>query len=146
MKSKILLPLVYGAVIWLIGIFIFGSSGVLDNIYQSKEIIRLTKTLITSQQELENMVQEYYVLSSMEKPNDAFLIDQGRKVKKIILFKINEENQHGSDKGISLTDEKTLLIQSSIIFLIVLSLGFFGIFIVTYWYHKKKNVISKEKE
>ena len=147
MKSKIFLFVVYVGVIWLVGIFIFGKSGVIDNMYQSKEAIRLTEELWQSKDELENMTKEYYRLSDMKEPTQAFLIEQGRKTKDIIVFKMNAKTDSSEQDEASIAKEQLLFFQSSGVALIILFLGFLGIYIIAYFNKKKKiKELSKKHE
>ena len=147
MKSKIFLFVVYVGVIWLVGIFIFGKSGVIDNMYQSKEAIRLTEELWQSKDELENMTKEYYRLSDMKEPTQAFLIEQGRKTKDIIVFKMNAKTDSSEQDEASIAKEQLLFFQSSGVALIILFLGFLGIYIIAYFNKKKKiKELSKKYE
>ena len=147
MKSKIFLFVVYVGVIWLVGIFIFGKSGVIDNMYQSKEAIRLTEELWQSKDELENMTKEYYRLSDMKEPTQAFLIKQSRKTKDINGFKMNAKTDSSEQDEASIAKEQLLFFQSSGVALIILFLGFLGIYIIAYFNKKKKiKELSKKHE
>ncbi len=138
MKSKFFLFVVYIGVIWLVGIFIFGKSGVIDNMYQSKEVIRLTEELWQSKDELKNMTREYYRLSDMKEPTQAFLIEQGRKTTDVIVFKMNTATESLAQEEVSITKEQLLFFQSSGVALFILLLGFLGIYIIAYLNKKKK--------
>lgn len=138
MKSKIFLFVVYVGVIWLVGISIFGKSGVIDNMYQSKEAIHLTEELWKSRNELENMTREYYRLLEMKEPTQAFLVEQGRKTKDIIVFKMNTITDYSELDKASIANEQLLFFQSSSIALMILFLGCLGIYIIAYINRKKR--------
>ncbi|MDK2819089.1 MAG: hypothetical protein KFW21_06545 [Spirochaetota bacterium] len=148
MKSKIFLSVIYIGVIWLVGIFIFGKSGVIDNMYQAKETIRLTEILWQSKNELESMTREIHHLSSMQEPTQAFLIEQGRKTKEIIVFKMNTISNSSEQETSSILKEQLLFFQSISIALIIIVLGCFGIYIIAYVNKtkiiKELNIESKE--
>ena len=138
MKSKIFLFVVYVGVIWLVGIVIFGKSGVIDNIHQSKELVRLTEELWESRNDLENMTREYYRLSEMKEPTQGFLIEQGRKTKDVIVFKMNTKTDSSEQGKTSIAKEQLLFFQSSGVALIILFLGFLGIYMIAYLNKKKR--------
>ena len=138
MKSKFFLFVVYIGVIWLVGIFIFGKSGVIDNMNQSKEAMHLTEVLWQSKEELENMTREYYRLSEMKEPTQAFLVEQGRKTEDIIVFKRNTKTDSSEQEKKSITKEQLLFFQSVGVALIILFLGLLGIYMIAHLNNKKK--------
>ena len=138
MKSKFFLFVVYVGVIWLVGIFIFGKSGVIDNMNQSKEAMHLTEVLWQSKEELENMTREYYRLSEMKEPTQAFLVEQGRKTEDIIVFKRNTKTDSSEQEKKSITKEQLLFFQSVGVALIILFLGLLGIYMIAHLNNKKK--------
>ena len=144
MKSKIFLSVIYIGVIWLVGIFIFGKSGVIDNMYQAKETIRLTETLWQSKNELESMTRELHHLSAMQEPTQAFLIEQGRKTKEIIVFKMNTINNSLEQETSSILKELLLFFQCISIALIIIVLGCLGIYIISY-VNKTKRIKEGKK-
>ena len=137
-KSKIFILLMFIGVICLAGIFIFGKAGLIDNMYRSKEITRLAEDLRQSKNELENMTKEYYRLSEMKEPTQAFLIEQGRKTKDIVVFKMNTGRDSSGQKSSSVLKEELLFFQSSWVALIILFLGCLGIYIIAYTNKKKR--------
>jgi len=138
MKSKVFLSVVFVGVILLVSFFVFGKSGVIDNMYQSKEAIRLTEELGRSKNELETMTREYYRLLEMKEPTQAFLIEQGRKTKDVIVFKMNTTIDSSDQNTSSILKEQVLFFQSSGIALIILFLGCLGIYIISYLNKKKR--------
>jgi len=147
MKNKKYLSfIIYICVIWLISIFIFGKAGILDNMYQSKEILRFTKAVWKSNIEIEEMTREYFHLSNMKIPNQAFLIEQGRKTKNIIVFKSKEYYNTPMKQKISLEAEKEIFIFGGVLVFCILLIGFLAIFIITYLSKSKKNKISNEEQ
>ena len=135
-KSRIFLSAVFIVFIWLLGILIFGKAGIIDNIYQSKETEHLAEKVVQSRNELENMTKEYYRLSEMKEPTQAFLIEQGRKTKDIVVFKMNTKTN--SSQRNSIFREEVLFFQSGGIALIILFLGCLGIYIIAYLNKKKR--------
>lgn len=136
----------YLSVFWLVGLFIFGESGILDSTYKSKEILRLKNIVLQSGMEIEEMTREYQKLKSMKVPDQAFLIQQGRKTQNIIIFKkpnINIQKQ----TEISLNSEKQLFLRVGGMALIFLLFGILGLQVIT-WYLQRKQVslIPKEGE
>lgn len=146
-KKKYLLFLIYLGVVWLVGIFIFGKAGILDNMYQSKEILRLTEAIWKSNIEIEEMTREYYKLAHMKIPNQAFLIEQGRKTQNIIVFKMKEHFQTPMKQKISLDAEKDLFVFGGFIAFCILLVGCIAIFIIAYISkYKKDKMLKKDVE
>ena len=137
-KSRIFLSIGWFGIIWLVGILIFGKSGFIDNIYQSKETERLAEKVVQSRNELENMTREYYRLSEMKEPTQAFLMEQGRKTKDIVVFKMNTKTDSSGQGSSSILKEELLFFQSGGIALIILFLGCLGIYIIAYLNQKKR--------
>ena len=129
---------VFVGVILLLGIFIFGKSGVIDNMHQLKEAVRLTEELGRSKNELETMTREYYRLLEMKEPTQAFLIEQGRKTKDVIVFKMNATVDSSEQKTSPILKEELLFFQSIGMALIILFLGCFGIYIIAHFNKKKR--------
>lgn len=136
----------YLSVFWLVGLFIFGESGILDSTYKSKEILRLKNIVLQSGMEIEEMTREYQKLKSMKVPDQAFLIQQGRKTQNIIIFKKPNVNIQKQTE-ISLNSEKQLFLRVGGMALIFLLFGILGLQVVT-WYLQRKQVslIPKEGE
>lgn len=136
----------YLSVFWLVGLFIFGESGILDSTYKSKEILRLRNIVLQSGMEIEEMTREYQKLKSMKVPDQAFLIQQGRKTQNIIIFKKPNVNIQKQTE-ISLNSEKQLFLRVGGMALIFLLFGILGLQVVT-WYLQRKQVslIPKEGE
>ncbi|SFB67623.1 hypothetical protein SAMN02745150_00085 [Brevinema andersonii] len=136
----------YLSVFWLVGLFIFGESGILDSTYKSKEILRLKNIVLQSGMEIEEMTREYQKLKSMKVPDQAFLIQQGRKTQNIIIFKKPNVNIQKQTE-ISLNSEKQLFLRVGGMALIFLLFGILGLQVIT-WYLQKKPVslIPKEGE
>lgn len=136
----------YLSVFWLVGLFIFGESGILDSTYKSKEILRLKNIVLQSGMEIEEMTREYQKLKSMKVPDQAFLIQQGRKTQNIIIFKKPNVNIQKQTE-ISLNSEKQLFLRVGGMALTFLLFGILGLQVVT-WYLQRKQVslIPKEGE
>ncbi|MGL4676406.1 MAG: hypothetical protein ACRCWI_01905 [Brevinema sp.] len=128
-KSKVVLLSVYFAIVALVMVFIFGESGILDNITQSQEIVKLTEALSISQLEIDEMIAEYYRLSGMKIPNQAFLINQGRKSQDIVVYKMKSPSSSLSD-NFSIEKEKKLFFMIGSIALIILLLGCIAVVII----------------
>ena len=137
-KSRMFLFIVFIGIIWLAGIFMFGKSGFIDNVYQTKEITRLAENLGRSRNELENMTREYYRLSEMKEPTQAFLIEQGRKTKDIMVFKMNTKTDVSEQNFSYFLKEEFLFLKSSWIALIILFLGCLGIYVIAHINKKKR--------
>ncbi len=120
------------------GLFIFGESGILDNISKSQEIVRLTSAIQKSQSEIDGMTEEYYRLLSMKEPTQAFLIDQGRKSKNIVVFKTVSTNDSKNNNS-SIEKDKKLFFIIGIASLVILLLGCIGIAFVNFR-HKKEEM------
>ncbi len=137
-KSKMVLIFIYVAITGLVGLVVFGKSGILDNLSKSQEIVRLNTAIQKSQSEIDEMENEYHRLTSMKTPTQAFLIDQGRKLRDIIVFKnvVSEE----LDNDISpLEKDQKLFFIIGVVALVILLLGFIGIAVVDFK-HKKEEV------
>lgn len=136
----------YLSVFWLVGLFIFGESGILDSTYKSKEILRLKNIVLQSGMEIEEMTREYQKLKALKVPDQAFLIQQGRKTQNIIIFK-NPNINIKKQAEISLNSEKQLFFRVGGMALIFLLCGILGLQVLT-WYLQRKQVslISKEGE
>lgn len=140
MKKQVLFILVYVIFALLIGIFIFGDSGIVYNIHQERELIRLSEQVVKSRAEVEEMTLEYEKLFAMKAPTYAFLMEQGRKTKNIYVFTTKDKSNKISNAEIFLNEEKRVLIYSAIAAVIILLFGYFGI-----WYtFKKYNTRNKE--
>ncbi len=137
-KSKMLWLFIYVAITGLVSLVVFGESGILDNISKSQEIVRLTSVIQKSQAEIDEMTNEYYRLLSMKTPTQAFLIDQGRKSRDIVVFKNIVSNDYEDDLS-SLEKDQKLFFVIGVVALVILLLGFIGIVIVDFR-HKKKEV------
>ncbi|MGL5956085.1 MAG: hypothetical protein ACRC0X_05715 [Brevinema sp.] len=128
-KSKAVLLSVYIAITGLVAIFIFGKSGILDHISQSQEIVKLTEELSQSQLEIDEMTSEYYRLARMKTPNQAFLINQGRKSQNIVIYKMKSPESLLTDDSSTEKEKKLFFTIASIAFLILL-LGYISVVII----------------
>ncbi len=137
-KSKMGWLFIYIAITGLVGLVVFGESGILDNISKSQEIVRLTSAMQKSQSEIDEMTNEYNRLLAMRTPTQAFLIDQGRKSRDIVVFKNIVSSDYDDDLS-SLEKDQKLFFVIGVGALIILLLGFIGIAIVDFR-HKKEEV------
>ena len=145
MKLKVLLPFLYLTIAFFVAFFIFGKPGILYNIYRSKEEVRLLDTVWKSYIEIEEMTREYYRLVEMKTPNQAFLIEQGRKLQDVLVFKIDEERKEIYPQDLLIEQEKKLFFSIGFIAIVVLLSGYIGLFLITY-IAKKKTQARQENE
>ncbi len=138
-KTKFLLIIFYIIATCLVLLFVFGDAGVLENMTQSQEIKRLNTLVQESQKDINNMTEEYNSLLSMKTPNQAFLIDQGRKSKDIVIFKVSDSTD--SDTNQKSISEQKLFLTISLVALCILVVGCICIAIIHF--NDKKN---KQKE
>ncbi|MGL4388592.1 MAG: hypothetical protein ACRCTJ_04285 [Brevinema sp.] len=128
--KKILVFFMYVVFGWMIVFFIFGNSGIIYNIKQSQQIIDLLEKVWKSRIEIEEMTREYVKLIEMKEPSQAFLIDQGRKTKDLLVFKIKDplQSTEKNKKVLQLLQEdKKSFIYAGIIAILFLFAGSVGI-------------------
>ncbi len=137
-KSKTVLISIYVVIAALVGLFIFGDSGILDNMSQSQRIVALSGRILESQTEIDKMTEEYQKLSAMRTPNQAFLIDQGRKTSNIIIFQMNPFTVQ--DDVQDREPQRHLFLVISVIALLILFFGCVGIGVIHFYKNKKEGI------
>ncbi len=137
-NSKTVLISIYVVIAALVGLFIFGDSGILDNMNQSQRIVMLSNKILESQIEIDKMSEEYQKLSAMRTPNQAFLIDQGRKTSNIKIFQMNPFDAPAVSPAKE--PQRQLFLVISIIALLILFFGCVGIAVIHFYKNKKEGI------
>ncbi|MGL5254876.1 MAG: hypothetical protein ACRC9L_07795 [Brevinema sp.] len=116
MKTKYFAPLLYVATCWLIALFIFGESGIVDTNFKNKEIIRLKTDILRSNTELDQLLLRYNALKEMKEPDQAFLAGVDRKTRDIVVYKFPD--YQSTEKVVATQKEgKYLMLQT--IFMVI---------------------------
>ncbi|MGL4366759.1 MAG: FtsB family cell division protein [Brevinemataceae bacterium] len=130
----------YLVVFWLVSVFVFGKSGILDNVLLSREILKLSQEIQVSHEEIQKMKAEYTRLSQMTDPDHAFLIKQGRILHNALIFKMKENDNQVSNNNIIISyDEKRFFFLSAVAALGMLILGCLCLFLLSFFAMRKRS-------
>ncbi|MGL5722738.1 MAG: hypothetical protein ACRCY4_10100 [Brevinema sp.] len=130
MKTKYFAPFLYVATFWLVALFIFGESGIIDTNFKNTEIVRLKTEILRSNTELDQLLSRYNTLKEMETPNQAFLAGVDRKTKDIVVYKFPDYSS--SEKLIATQKEgKFLMIQTILMVIAFIFVGVVSIIALT---------------
>lgn len=129
MYKKYLAPLFFVCMLWLISLFIFGESGILDSNYKSKEILRLKAEILRSGLEIDEMTQRYAYLKEMTMPDQNFLVQQGRKLGNIVILKLPADRL---SEDISAQEKKKFIVHTIFMAVSFLLIGVLSIIAVAF--------------